>query len=157
MKVAADVSRLTAGVKAAAEAIRQGCLTGVYRAALQAEREAKNNLKGDERGKHLMTSIHSDVREEDGKAVGVVGCGAATDVEGDAGELFGIYVHEGTGILSRTGMGRKDVPWSYTDAEGKWHTTSGMKANPFLENAFLSERERMEKIVRDEVRKWLKG
>ena len=44
------------------------------------------------------------------------------------------YVEVGTGIFSTKGNGRK-TPWRYKDAKGDWHTTSGMKAQPFLEPA----------------------
>ena len=44
------------------------------------------------------------------------------------------YVEVGTGIFSTKGNGRK-TPWRYKDAKGDWHTTRGMKAQPFLEPA----------------------
>ena len=47
---------------------------------------------------------------------------------------YAVYVHEGTGKYAREGNGRQE-PWAYKDSEGNWHTTEGMKPNPFLEDA----------------------
>ena len=41
---------------------------------------------------------------------------------------------EGTGKYSKNGNGRQE-PWVYKDRQGNWHTTEGMKPNPFLEDA----------------------
>lgn len=43
------------------------------------------------------------------------------------------YVELGTGIYATKGGGR-DTPWSYESHDG-WHTTRGMRAQPFLEPA----------------------
>lgn len=120
---------------------------GVAEGAAQIERAAKQNLKGDARGKHLMSSIHSELESSGETVTATVGVGGATDIDGDASEVFGIYVHEGTGIYSRTGMGRKEVPWFYKDAEGNGHITSGMQANPFLENAYNSESGKVAQLI----------
>ena len=136
MKIKVNVADLMAGMDAAKEQIQAGIEKGVRNAALQVERAAKANLKGDPRGKHLMSSIHTEVQADGDAATAVIGVGGATGIDGDAGEMFGIYVHEGTGIYSRTGAGRKDVPWLYLDDQGQGHQTSGMASNPFLENAY---------------------
>ena len=47
---------------------------------------------------------------------------------------YSVYVHEGTGKYAKDGNGRQE-PWVYKDSEGEWHTTEGMKPNPFLEDA----------------------
>lgn len=124
-----------------------GMKRGVTEGCLHIERAAKQNLKGDPRGKHLMSSIHSAVASEGMVVTGRVGVGGATGIDGEAGENFGIYVHEGTGIYSRTGMGRKEVPWFYKDDEGQGHRTSGMQSNPFLEDAYNSEARRVAQII----------
>ena len=49
------------------------------------------------------------------------------------GSEYAIYVNYGTGIYA-TGAGgsrAKKIPWSYKDANGKWHTTKGQHAQPF--------------------------
>lgn len=55
------------------------------------------------------------------------------------------YVHEGTGI--HVPMGRQDVPWSYQDEKGDWHTTDGMEPNPFLENARKECADRVHQVL----------
>lgn len=71
---------------------------------------------------------------------GVLRASITHDVEGTQGFIgtnveSAPYVHQGTGIYAVKGDGRKEVPWSYQDAEGKWHTTKGQKPNPFLQKA----------------------
>lgn len=48
---------------------------------------------------------------------------------------YAIYVHQGTGLFAEKGDGRKEVPWVYKTADGKWHSTKGQKPNPFLRRA----------------------
>lgn len=50
------------------------------------------------------------------------------------------YVEYGTGLFAEAGNGRKDVPWSYQDDKGEWHSTSGMKPHPFLRPALEDNR-----------------
>lgn len=45
------------------------------------------------------------------------------------------FVHDGTGLYAKDGTGRKDVPWVYCDDHGNFHTTSGQKPNPFLQDS----------------------
>ena len=147
MNITVNLSSFRADLENAAGRLLENMEKGVADGAAQIERAAKQNLKGDARGKHLMSSIHSEMETNGETVTAKIGVGGATDIEGDAAEEFGIYVHEGTGIYSRTGMGRKDVPWFYKDAEGAGHTTSGMQANPFLENAYNSEAGKVAQII----------
>lgn len=62
--------------------------------------------------------------------------------------FYAPYVHEGTGIYARGGMGRKQVPWRYKTPDGKWHTTKGQKSNPFLLNALDSNRQKILNIFK---------
>ncbi len=149
MKISVDLSSFDA--EAIAEMIRNGLKQGVDDACELVKAEAQQNLKGDARGKHLLQSFQTRVTANGNRVEGQVGVGGATGIDGEAGENFGIYVHEGTGIHSRTGMGRKDVPWFYKDEEGNGHTTSGMEANPFLENAYNSTAQRVAQIIADRI------
>lgn len=64
------------------------------------------------------------------------------EVEGLTGEVgtnveYAPYIEIGTGIYSTQGNGRQ-TPWKYQDAKGQWHSTKGMKAQPFLKPALES-------------------
>lgn len=56
------------------------------------------------------------------------------------------YVEFGTGIYSPDG---RKTPWSYEDANGKWHTTRGMPAQPFLRPALAIAKGEALTIVED--------
>lgn len=60
-------------------------------------------------------------------------------VDGNHGEIgtnveYAPYVEVGTGIFSTKGSGRQSE-WKYKDSKGDWHTTRGMKAQPYLQPA----------------------
>lgn len=112
------------------------------KACIEVERVAKQKCPTGEAGGNdtvpLRQSIMHEVRLEGGRVVGIVGSGLD----------YAVYVHEGTGIRSRTGMGRTyDLPWSYQDDRGQWHTTSGQEAQPFLEEAYNESRDRVMQIL----------
>ena len=58
------------------------------------------------------------------------------------------YVEYGTGLFAESG-GRKDVPWSYQDDKGEWHTTSGMQPHPYMRPALDENREQITRIIKD--------
>ena len=62
--------------------------------------------------------------------------------------LYAPYVEYGTGLFAEEG-GRQDVPWSYQDDEGVWHSTSGMKPHPFLRPALEESREEILRIIKE--------
>lgn len=96
----------------------------VTRASYAVEQKAKENCPGPTG--MLRRSITTSVEETDNGYEGTVG----SDVE------YAPYVHEGTGIYSRTGTGRQEVPWVYFNkAKGHFVTTSGIKPKPFLSDA----------------------
>lgn len=108
------------------------------RACLIVERAAKQNApKGTG---ELQRSITSEVREEEGELVGVV----YTPLE------YAPYVEFGTGLFAEEG-GRTDVPWSYQDDEGNWHSTSGQEPQPFLRPALDENREEIIRVLREGV------
>ena len=74
-------------------------------------------------------------------------------VDGNIGTIYSDcdyspYIHTGTGLLSSMGNGRKEVPWHYKDSRGQWHTTSGQKPQPFLEDAMTQSKADIEDIFR---------
>lgn len=91
------------------------------------ENDAKENCPVDDGV--LRASITHQVSDN----TGVIG----TNVE------YAPYVHEGTGIYAKGGQGRQSVPWTYKDAEGKYHKTQGQKPNPFLQDALDSNHDKI--------------
>ena len=87
----------------------------------------------------LSRSITSRVDHEGEDVVGVV----YTPVE------YAPYVEYGTGLFAEGGNGRKDVPWSYKDDKGDWHSTSGMKPHPFMRPALDENREEIIRILKE--------
>lgn len=60
------------------------------------------------------------------------------------------YVEYGTGLFAEDG-GRMDVPWSYQDDKGEWHSTSGMKPHPFMRPALNENVENIKAIIKEEL------
>ena len=58
------------------------------------------------------------------------------------------YIEYGTGLFAENG-GRKDVPWNYQDDEGNWHSTSGMKPQPYMRPALNENREEILRILKE--------
>ena len=106
----------------------------VGRACALVERSAKQKAPKDTG--ELRRSISSKV--EDG--VGVV----FTPLE------YAPYVEYGTGLFAENG-GRSDVPWSYQDDAGEWHTTSGQKPQPFMRPALDENREQILRIIKEGI------
>lgn len=80
----------------------------------------------------------------------------AVSDDGSEGEIgtaveYAPYVHEGTGIYATEGHGRQ-TPWTYCDAEGKFHTTEGQKPQPFLRDAAESKRDEILKCFEGELK-----
>ena len=63
---------------------------------------------------------------------------------------YAIYNEMGTGI--HIGGGRQ-TPWSYQDAKGNWHRTSGMKPIHFLKNAVANHLEEYKAIIKQYLKK----
>ena len=96
-------------------------------ATLEIETKAKEACPVDKG--ELRRSIESEVEVSGNVITGVVG----TNKE------YAPYVEYGTGLFSAKGNGRK-TPWSYQDAEGNWHTTTGQAPQPYLAPAVDAER-----------------
>lgn len=87
----------------------------------------------------LRRSITSRVVEdEDGNIIGEV----YTPLE------YAPYIEYGTGLFAENG-GRMDVPWNYQDDEGVWHSTSGMKPQPFMLPALNENRLKIYEIIKE--------
>lgn len=80
----------------------------------------------------------------------------ASNVSGETGEVgtnveYAPYVEYGTGVFN---PGRL-TPWSYQDASGEWHTTTGQKPQPFLVPALDSNRDKILNIFKEKVKEGL--
>ena len=62
------------------------------------------------------------------------------------------YVEYGTGLFAENG-GRKDVPWNYQDEEGNWHSTSGQKPQPFMRPALDVNRDTINELLKEALKK----
>lgn len=74
-----------------------------------------------------------------------------TIVVGSAVE-YAPYVELGTGIYAEDGKGRK-TPWKYQDQQGKWHTTRGMPARPYLRPAVENHIREYQEVLHRELDK----
>ena len=63
--------------------------------------------------------------------------------------FYAPYVEYGTGLFAENGNGRKDVPWSYKDAKGEWHSTSGQHPSPYLRPALEENRKEIVEQIKD--------
>lgn len=123
---ASDILSALANLPAEQEA---GCIDALTKACMAVETEAKRECPYDDG--LLRQSITTEVTKEGDKLVGYVGTNVG----------YAPYVHQGTGIYAMNGLGRTNVPWKYCDAEGNWHTTKGIKPNPFMQKAVDKERQ----------------
>lgn len=76
-------------------------------------------------------------------------------VEGFTGTVFtpleyAPYVEYGTGLFAE-GSGRSDVPWSYKDEQGDWHTTYGMRPHPYMRPALNQNREEILRDIKEAI------
>lgn len=62
--------------------------------------------------------------------------------------FYAPYVEYGTGLFAESG-GRTDVPWNYQDDKGNWHSTSGMKPQPFMRPALYENKEEILRIIKE--------
>lgn len=100
------------------------------------ERSAKQNAPKDQGD--LRRSITSKVENHTGVVF--------TPLE------YAPYVELGTGLFAEDG-GRTDVPWSYQDEKGEWHSTSGMEPHPFMRPALNDNVSIIKQILMEELTK----
>ena len=105
---------------------------------LRIENEAKRRVPVDTG--LLRNSITHEVYERGDEIVGVIG----TNFD------YAPYVEYGTGLFAEAGNGRQ-TPWSYQDADGKWHTTVGQHPQPYLRLAYDVCIKQIEKNIEDVI------
>lgn len=101
------------------------------------ERTAKEKAPKDTGA--LRRSITSNVKEEADYIVGTI----YTPLE------YAPYVEYGTGLFAENGNGRSDVPWSYKDDEGNWHSTFGQNPHPYMRPALTDNKEKILQIFEE--------
>lgn len=102
--------------------------------------ESEAKMKAPKDTGALRRSITSRIEQEGSDMQGVV----FTPLE------YAPYVEYGTGLFAENG-GRSDVPWSYQDDKGEWHTTSGQHPQPYMRPALDENREQIKDIMREEL------
>lgn len=133
----ADNGEFVRSMANAANQMIQDMEKKMEKACLVVENQAKQNCPVDQG--LLRSSITSETESTAEEVVGRVG----SNLE------YAPYVHNGTGIYAKDGSGRK-TPWGYEVKTGKYkgfHWTHGQKPQPFLENAKLTKKNEVEKIL----------
>lgn len=100
--------------------------------------EASAKTKAPKGTGELRRSITSEVRNINGEPEGVV----FTPLE------YAPYAEYGTGLFAEEG-GRTDVPWSYQDDEGEWHSTSGQHPQPYMRPALNENKKKIAQILKE--------
>ena len=101
--------------------------------------------------------VEKSAKQKAPKDTGALRRSISSKVEDNQGIVFtpleyAPYVEYGTGLLAESG-GRKDVPWNYQDDEGKWHSTSGQKPQPFMRPALEENKQLIKQILKEELTK----
>ena len=101
--------------------------------------------------------VEKSAKQKAPKDTGALRRSITSKVEGNQGIIFtpleyAPYVEYGTGLFAESG-GRKDVPWNYQDDEGKWHSTSGQKPQPFIRPALEENKALIKQILKEELTK----
>ena len=101
--------------------------------------------------------VAKSAKQKAPKDTGALRRSITSKVEGNQGIVFtpleyAPYVEYGTGLFAESG-GRKDVPWNYQDDEGKWHSTSGQKPQPFMRPALEENKQLIKQILKEELTK----
>lgn len=117
------------------EEFEAACQRALERCGMQAEGYAKDLCPVDTG--NLRNSISHKV--DDAEPAAYIG----TNSE------YGPYVELGTGQYY---PGGRKTPWNYQDAKGKWHRTSGQKAQPFLKPAVADHAQTYRNIIVDEMK-----
>lgn len=101
--------------------------------------------------------VERSAKQKAPKGDGVLRNSITSTVVGDKGIVFtpleyAPYVEYGTGLFAEEG-GRQDVPWSYKDWKGEWHTTSGQHPQPFMRPALDENRGDIKRILEEGLTK----
>ena len=99
--------------------------------------------------------VERSAKQKAPKDTGALRRSITSKVEGLEGIIYtpleyAPYIEYGTGLFAERN-GRKDVPWNYQDDKGNWHSTSGLKPQPFMRPSLDENREKILKILKEGV------
>lgn len=109
--------------------------------------------------KKAVTLVEGEARKKAPKDTGELRRSIESKVEIEGNTIIGTvftpleyapYIEYGTGLFAESG-GRKDVPWYYQDDKGEWHSTSGMKPQPFMRPAVDENRTKVIEIIKEGI------
>lgn len=101
--------------------------------------------------------VERSAKELAPKDTGALRRSITSKVEGTEGIIYtpleyAPYIEYGTGLFAENG-GRTDVPWNYKDDKGEWHSTSGIKPQPFMRPALNQNRENIIRLIKEGMTK----
>ena len=101
--------------------------------------------------------VERSAKELAPKDTGALRRSITSKVEGIEGIIYtpleyAPYIEYGTGLFAENG-GRADVPWNYKDDKGEWHSTSGIKPQPFMRPALNQNRENIIRLIKEGMTK----
>ena len=101
--------------------------------------------------------VERSAKELAPKDTGALRRSITSKVEGTEGIVYtpleyAPYIEYGTGLFAENG-GRTDVPWNYKDDKGEWHSTSGIKPQPFMRPALNQNRENIIRLIKEGMTK----
>lgn len=101
--------------------------------------------------------VESEAKKAAPKDTGALRRSITSKVENTGSEIQGVvftpleyapYIEYGTGLFAEE-VGRTDVPWNYQDDKGEWHSTSGMRPQPFMRPALDENREKIIQMIKE--------
>lgn len=101
--------------------------------------------------------VEGEAKKAAPKDTGALRRSITSKVENTGSEIQGVvftpleyapYIEYGTGLFAEE-AGRTDVPWNYQDDKGEWHTTSGMRPQPFMRPALDENREKIIQMIKE--------
>lgn len=100
--------------------------------------------------------VERSAKQKAPKDTGALRRSITSKVEGLEGIIYtpleyAPYIEYGTGLFAEAGNGRKEVPWNYQDDEGKWHSTSGLKPQPFMRPSLDENRQKIVDTLKEGV------
>lgn len=120
------LSAFDSQIRAAMEAVGNQAVTHAKQRVAEESRIATGNLQN---------SISHEVMDKD--------CYVGTNTE------YAIYNEMGTGVYI---AGGRTSPWSYQDANGEWHRTSGMRPIHFIRDAAAEHTDEYKQIIEQHMK-----